>query len=87
MQELETEVDHLESRAAAAESSVGALEGQMQQSGFGLRGDVVEARSNMRTDMARAKQALESGDTDRARQMLDRAQHEISKLEDFLGRR
>ena len=87
MQELENEVDHLESRAAAVDSSVGALEGQMQQSGFGLRGDVVEARSNMRTDMARAKQALESGDTDRARQMLDRAQHEISKLEDFLGRR
>ncbi len=87
MQELETEVDHLESRAAAVDSSVGALEGQMQQSGFGLRGDVVEARSNMRTDMARAKQALDAGDTDRARQMLDRAQHEISKLEDFLGRR
>jgi serine/threonine-protein kinase len=87
MDDMEKEVDQLDSRAAAAESSVEALEQQMHQSGLGLRGDVVEARSNLRTDMAKAKQALDNMDTDRARQFLDRANHELDKLEAFTGRR
>jgi len=87
LDELENESDHLESRAAAVESGVGALEQQMQQSGLGLRGDVVTARSNMRNDLAKAKQALEGADTDRARKYLDQASHEVEKLEAFLGRR
>ncbi len=87
LDDLENETDHLESRAAAVESGVGALEQQMQQSGLGLRGDVVTARSNMRNDLAKAKQALEGADTDRARKYLDQASHEVEKLEAFLGRR
>jgi hypothetical protein len=85
--ELEKETDHLDSRAAAVESGLGALEQQMQQSGLGLRGDMVTARSNLRTDLAKAKQALEGGDTDRTRKYLDMAGHEADKLEAFLGGR
>jgi serine/threonine-protein kinase len=84
---METENDHLDSRAAAVESSLDALEQQMHQSGLGLRGDIVASRANMRTDLAKAKQALEGADTDRARQYLDQANHEVEKLEAFLGRR
>ena len=87
LDEMEVESDHLDSRAAAVESSLDALEQQMHQSGLGLRGDMVAARSNMRTDMAKAKQALEGSDTERARRFLDQANAEISKLEAFLGRR
>ncbi len=87
LDDMETEVDHLDSRAAAVESSLGALEQQMQQSGLGLRGDVVASRANLRTDLAKAKQALEVSDTDRARKYLDQANHEVEKLEAFLGRR
>ncbi len=87
MDDLENEDDHLDSRAAAVESSLGALEQQQRQSGFGLRGDIVTARSNMRADLAKAKQALDSSDTDRARKYLDQAGHEVEKLEAFLGRR
>jgi serine/threonine-protein kinase len=87
LDEMEIEEDHLESRAAAVESSLGALEQQMQQSGLGLRGDMVSARSSMRSDMTKAKQALDGSDTDRARRYLDQANAEISKLETFLGRR
>jgi predicted Ser/Thr protein kinase len=86
LQDLETENDHLESRAAAVESSLDALEQQMHQSGLGLRGDMVSARASMRTDMVKAKQALDGSDTDRARHYLDQANAEISKLERFLGR-
>ncbi len=87
LDDLENENDHLDSRAAAVESSMDALEQQMHQSGLGLRGDMVAARSNMRTDLAKAKQALDGNDTDRARKYLDQASHEVEKLEAFLGRR
>jgi serine/threonine-protein kinase len=87
LDEMEIENDHLESRAAAVESSLETLEAQMHQSGLGLRGDMVSARASMRTDMAKAKQALDGSDTERARRYLDQANTEISKLEAFLGRR
>lgn len=87
MDSLETESDQLDSRASAVESSLDALEQQMHQSGLGLRGDMVAARSNMRSDLAKAKQALDSSDTDRAKHFLDMAQHEVEKLEAFVGRR
>ncbi|HUI83301.1 MAG TPA: serine/threonine-protein kinase [Candidatus Binatia bacterium] len=86
LEEMETETDQLESRAQAVESSLSAMEQQMRQSGFGLRGDVVSARSSMRNDLAKAKEALDSSDTDRARRYLDQASRELGKLEAFLGR-
>jgi len=81
---METEVDHLDGRVSSVESGLSALEQQMQRDGFGLRGDMVAARSNMRNDIAKAKQAMDSGDTERARHFLDLAQHEVEKLEAFL---
>ena len=87
LDDMETEDDHLESRAASIESSLDALEQQMHSQGVGLRGDMVAARANMRNDLAKAKQAMDSADTDRARHYLDLAHHEVEKLEAFLGRR
>jgi eukaryotic-like serine/threonine-protein kinase len=84
---MENEVDHLDGRAASAESSLDAIEQQMQHDGLGLRGDMVAARSNMRTDISKAKQALDSADTERARHYLDLAHREVEKIEAFLGRR
>ena len=84
---METETDHLEGRAATVESSLDTLEQQMHQSGLGLRGDMVAARSNMRNDIAKAKQAMDASDTERARRYLDQAQREVEKLEAFLGHR
>jgi eukaryotic-like serine/threonine-protein kinase len=87
LDELEKETDQLDSRAAAAEASVDTLEQQMHASGYGLRGDIVTARANLRNDMAKARQAMDSADTDRARHFLDMAHTEVEKLEAFLGRR
>ena len=84
---METESDQLDGRAATVESSLGTLEQEMHNSGLGLRGDMVTARSNLRTDMAKAKQAIDSGDTERARRYLDMAHREVEKIEVFLGRR
>jgi serine/threonine protein kinase len=84
---METEIDQLDSRAASADSSIDTLEQQLHQSGLGLRGDIVASRSNMRTDITRAKQALEASDTERARRYIDMAHRELEHLETFLGRR
>ncbi|HVP55780.1 MAG TPA: protein kinase [Candidatus Eisenbacteria bacterium] len=84
---METELDQLDGRAASVESSLYALEQQMHADGLGLRGDMVAARSNLRTDIAKAKQAIDSGDTERTRHYLDLAHREVEKLEAFLGRR
>jgi eukaryotic-like serine/threonine-protein kinase len=87
MDDLEHQSDQLDSRAAAVESSVGALEQQMHQSGLGLRGDIVESRANLRNDMAKAKQALDNADTDRAQKFMQQADRELDKLEGFTGHR
>ncbi len=87
LRDLETENDQLDSRAAAVEASMDTLEHQMQQSGLGLRGDMVAARNSMRNDLQRAKHAIDSQDTDSARHYLDSAHKDVEKLETFLGRR
>lgn len=87
LRDLETEQEQLYSRAAAVESSLDTLEHQMQQSGLGLRGDMVAARNSMRNDLQQAKQAIGGQDIDHARHYLDLAQREVEKLETFLGRR
>jgi serine/threonine-protein kinase len=84
---MEAEIDQLDARAATVESSVDTLEQQLHSQGLGLRGDMVAARASLRTDMTRAKQAMDAGDTDRARQFLDMAHRELEKLEGFMGRR
>jgi hypothetical protein len=40
----------------------------------------------MRNDLAKAKQAIDGSDTDRAQKYLDQAGHELDKLEAFVGR-
>ena len=84
---LETESDQINGRAASLEASLNTLEQQMHNSGLGLRGDMVAARSNMRNDLDKATQAINSGDTERARHFLDLAHREVEKLEAFLGHR
>lgn len=87
LDDMETENDQLNTRASAVESSLETLEQQMHNSGLGLRGDMVAARGNMRNDLSKAQQALDGGDTDRARHFLDLAHREVEKLEGFMGRR
>ena len=84
---MEAEIDQLDNRAAAAESSIDTLEQQLHRDGLGLRGDVVASRNSLRTDMTRARQAMEASDAERARRFIDMAHHELEHLEAFLGRR
>ncbi|MDR3747895.1 MAG: protein kinase [Acidobacteriota bacterium] len=87
LDDLERESDQVNGRAAAVESSLSTLERQMQNQGLGLRGDMVAARNNMHNDLAKAKQALDVADTERAKHFLELANREVEKLEAFMGHR
>ena len=50
-------------------------------------GDYEIIRELGRSDLAKAKQAMDAGDTERARRFLDMAHREVEKLEAFLGHR
>jgi len=87
LEDLERESDQVNGRASAVESSLSTMERQMQNQGLGLRGDMVAARNNMHNDLAKAKQALDAADTERAKHFLELANHEVEKLEAFMGHR
>ncbi len=76
----------LSARADAASSSIEQMERQQQAQGYGMRGDIVAAMSRMRSYLAAANQALGRQDAAGANDAMDRAEREVSTLENFLGR-
>jgi hypothetical protein len=84
--EAEQQADQLNSRSAAVSSSLETLQRQQSAQGYGLRGDIVAAQELMKTDLSRAQAALEEKDGAKAKQFLDAADVQASKIERFLGR-
>lgn len=84
-EELEQDVDHTSSRAAAANSSLDTMSKQMRSQGLNLRGDIVAAQEAMKINIDKANQALQKNDTKNARRYLDMAQANMEKIEKFLG--
>jgi serine/threonine-protein kinase len=86
LSEAEGQADQLNGRAAAVSQSLETLQRQQSAQGYGLRGDIVAAEELMRTDLSRAQSALEAKDGAKAKQFLDAADVQVSKIERFLGR-
>ena len=84
--EAEQQADQLNSRSAAVSSSLETLQRQQSAQGYGLRGDIVAAQELMKTDLSRAQAALGEKDGAKAKQFLDAADVQASKIERFLGR-
>ena len=72
-------------RVDAARNGVDSIRHQQQAQGMDLRGDILTAESRLSNDMNQANQALNRHDLDAANQYLDRAEHELTTLEKFLG--
>jgi serine/threonine-protein kinase len=85
LEELEQDVDQTASRASAASSSLDNMRRQMRSEGLSLRGDIASAQELMNTNLQKAQQALQSGDTKNARRYLNMAQAQVDKIEKFLG--
>jgi hypothetical protein len=84
--EVEQQFDQLSSREAALNSSLDSLQQQQNAQGLQLRGDMVEARANVQTNLNRAQVAVQAQDVEKARKYLRQAEANIEKLEKFLGR-
>jgi eukaryotic-like serine/threonine-protein kinase len=83
---VEQQLDQLTSREAAVNSSLDNFQQQQNAQGLQLRGDMVEARASLQTNLNRAQAAVEAQDVDKAKKYLRQAEAEVEKLEKFLGR-
>ena len=86
LDELEHEVDLLSNRAAAVNSGLDRLQQQRSAAGYGLRGDMVAKQSSMKSNLSKAQDAIDRGDSARAKKYADMAQGDVEALEHFLGR-
>jgi serine/threonine-protein kinase len=84
--ELEQLVDNLSAREAAVNSSLENLQRQQAAQGVGLRGDMAAAQERMKIHLAKAQEALQDRDVERAHKQADQAEADLEKLEKFLGR-
>ena len=73
MDELEKTVDQLSNRAAAVNSSLDRLQQQQAASGYGLRGDMVARQASLKSNLAKAEEALQNRDLARAKKYADLA--------------
>ena len=77
---------NLGARADAARAGVQQIRSQQQAQGLDIRGDIVASMDRMDNDLGEANRALNQNDLATAKDYLDRADKEVSKLESFLGR-
>jgi hypothetical protein len=86
LDEIEHQLDQMFSRAAAVNSSLDRLQQEQARMGLGLRGDIVEKQSAMKDSLAKAQNALEHNDAERARRFATKAEMNLDSLERFLNR-
>jgi serine/threonine-protein kinase len=84
LEEVEHEVDQLSSRAAAVDASLDRLQQEQNNAGFGLRGDMVAREASMKNNLAKAQNAVDRGDAQKAKKYEGLAQSDVEALEHFL---
>ena len=85
LDELETTIDQISTRAAAVNSSLDRLQQQQAASGYGLRGDMAAKQASLKSNLAKAEEALQNRDPARAKKYADLASADAEALERFLG--
>ena len=86
LEALEQQADQLSSQANSVNDSLDNLRRQQNAQGLSLRGDIASAQELMKTHMAKAQAALQSGDAANAKKYLDLAEGDVARLDKFLGR-
>jgi eukaryotic-like serine/threonine-protein kinase len=85
LDELQERQILMATRVSAARSALDKLEREQSSMGLSLRGDMAGARQLMETRMVQAEAAIEAGNIEAAKQYLDQAESQLSKLERFLN--
>jgi serine/threonine-protein kinase len=86
LKDSERQFDQLTSRAAAISDGLDTLRRAQAAQGYGLRGDIATAEQLLKTDIARAQDALQQQDGAKAKEFLDKAEVQASLIERFQGR-
>lgn len=83
---VEHDIDQLTGRAEAVNSSLENLQRQQASMGLGLRGDMASRQASMKNNLAKAQDAIQHNDLERAKRYAKLAEGDIEALEKFLGR-
>jgi hypothetical protein len=86
LDDLEVQLDSIDSRAQAADQSITHLQQTMQRSGMSLRGDVVGEAASLKINLRKAHEAVTARDAQQAARFAALAENDLKKLETFLGR-
>jgi eukaryotic-like serine/threonine-protein kinase len=76
----------IDARADAVSGQFESMRHEQQSHGYDMRGDMVGALNRMNNDIREADRAINERDLDSARDYMDKANEELHKLEQFLGR-
>ncbi len=85
LQQVETQLDQISSRATAVSTSLDGLRKQQAAQGLTLRGDMTAAEQRMEANLSKAENALQAKDAAQAKHYMDLAEPDVEKLETFLG--
>jgi serine/threonine-protein kinase len=77
---IEHEIDQLSSRAAAVDSSLDNLQRQQQAAGYGLRGDIASKQASMKMNLAKAQDAINHNDAERAKRYAKMTDADVEAL-------
>ncbi|MGZ4814249.1 MAG: hypothetical protein ACXVZV_02495, partial [Terriglobales bacterium] len=86
LDEVEHQIDQLYSRVGAVNSSLDRMQQQQAAAGYGLRGDIAGRQASMKVNMAKAQNAIEHNDVERAKRYANMTEADLEVLEKFLGR-
>ncbi len=82
---LRDKINRAAVRAAAAQAGVRSIEQNLERQGLGLRGDIKAASIRLDYVLMEARESLQNGDLEGARNNLQYAEGTAEKLEKFLG--
>jgi len=86
LDELETQLDQLTTRALAVDSSLETLRAQQRRQGLDLRSDMAARQEGMKLNLSKAREAFKARDVVRGKRYADQTEAYVSQLEKFLGR-
>ena len=86
IREVRDRLMNMDARADAARNGVQQLRRQQQAQGLDIRGDMLGAMNRMNSYLGEADRALGQNDLESAKDYMEKADRELSKLEGFLGK-
>ncbi len=86
LDEVERQIDQLTGRASSVNASLTSLQRQQNAAGYGLRGDMAAAQGRLNVNLAKAQNAIQHEDLERAKRYAAQTESDLEVLEKFLGR-